>query len=483
VSKPVSIPEFKRRLAKHIEATIERVAGDIQDLAKRERIKKSLWDTAHAEPGQHEPSEVGTPDHMEPGAHEQFEVNPPASPDTTMDVGGGTDVPGGQLNADTSPGPGGGDPNGDLCPLCKMPDQPGSCCCLDNYMLGKTEDREASIRARDEAKDPTLKFKRPHNPNDIDVQSNWGQHPPKGIERRVPPKPFAKEEMAKGTKNSTIGPGDIGGGAPTPPPPPAPVVKNELCKSCGKSHEIDKCEMRKGEICEECGNEKCTCDANMPPEKGGEKVKASKGSGGDPKKNSLGKTDVPAAKPPSGKVPGASAPPMASNTSKPTMAKGGNPSGNTTDPTDAPMAMTDMEKGALNPQMKQHAMIDASKAAAGVKPPAPMASAPKPLTNPNDMSRANNFAAAQAGAFKPTGPVSSGLELAGKPGAKPNLTPPPAGVREKPAGGAAPAPVKSAPVMNAALPKPKGLVGGLFGKNEKCPFCKGAEHPGDCTNK
>lgn len=129
--------------------------------------------------------------------------------------------------------------------------------------------------------------------------------------------------------------------------------------------------------------------AKLAPEK--TKEIPAEGSGGDPKKGKMAKTGVSEAKPPSGKVPGASkAPPIASNTS-------------------APQIKEEMEKGALSPGDKkvvQSQMVnDAFKnkpVAPAVKPPNPVgdqldALMGKPnsntMTPPSDMSRANMYSA------------------------------------------------------------------------------------------
>jgi hypothetical protein len=392
VDKTYTLPEFKQRLAKHIQGMIERVANDIQDLTKREFVrdglmKADIMGAAHFEPGSHEPAQVGVPEHMEPGSHEQFALNPPAGPDASASstVGGGNGIPGGQINQDT-------------CPLCKQPDVPGICTCLDDYALGKKE---------------------------------FGKN--------------ASEGYGSTPQNDL-------------------AMSEALCKSCGKSHK-GACSMEKGEM-EGKGSvtkqvpTKPVPGAVLPPAEGGEKVK-NKGDDNKPKKNALGKAAVPEAKPPSGKVPGGTgAAPMASNTSKPGITKSNEP----------------MEKGALNPQMKQHAIIDASKQAAGAAAPTAMAGAmkapPAPgLTNPNDMSRANAHTQAMGGAFQPKGPINSGLELDTKP--KAGLMAPPKGAMAPGIGG----PMKT-PALGGAKPKPSP-----FGKSEKCPFCNNTEHPGDCTAK
>ncbi len=422
--------EMKQRLAKHIRGMVVRVADDIKDLEKRELFKNSVLGAAHEEPGTHEPQAVGTPAHMEPGDHESFTMDAPPSPDTgastSQPIVGGMGVPEAQLQ---------NEPNGgDMCPLCGKPDMPGSCVCLDNAVL-KSEDLR--------------KFLSPA----LGTMNGPGQ-------------------IAGPTPAAPMGPmTPMGGAGPSSPASPAgtpgslqlseePAVKGEMCKGCGEMHKAGAACMSKDEV---DGRNKVSTKkqpmpnapgAKMPPE-APKKVKSQDDN--KVKANPLGKGAVPEAKPPSGKTPGGPAgatPPMASNTSKPGLNKDDIASQQLMAPKPG-VVKEELDKAALNPQMQQHALIDASRQAAA-KPAVPPVAAPRPptLTHPSDMSRANAYSAAQAGAFQPAGPVKSGLQLQG----------PPKGIRE-------PNPTGAQPVKSAGSP---------FGKGEKCAFCQKDEHSGEC---
>jgi hypothetical protein len=426
VAKTYNAQEVQLRLAKHIETMIDRVAGDIQDLVKREKIKKSLWATAHEEPGTHEAEAPGQEPHMEPGGHEQFALNPPATPEaaTAAPIHGGSGVPPGQLDNPGTPGAdAGADPMAGMimgdgpCPLCQQPEQ--NCKCLDAMILGKTMTKL----------------------------------------------PDGSGAMTGLVKNASMGYGSAsGGGAPNS------LAMSEMCKACGKAHGMEKCSdglqphasqdpAKKSEADGRNGDPtkkqptKPIDGAKMPPESP-KKVKGPDDN--KVKENGLGKTDVPQAKPPSGKVPGGTSnPPMASTSSKQTLKE------------------EPLDKAVMNPQAQQHMNIDSSKAAA----PKPAATSSAQLTHPANMARANTHAAAMAGEFQPKGPVTSGLDLAPK-----GLTAPPPAVRQ----GAVPAPKMAGmpkPTMPAVPAKAGGVFGHLFGKSEdeKCVLCNKPEHTGDCN--
>lgn len=444
MAKTYSIHDVRQRLAKRVEEMIDRMAGDVKDLVKRESLKKSLWATAHEEPGMHEAEEPGVDPHMEPGGHEKFAMSPPATPEaaTAAPVHGGIGVPPGQLD---NPGTPGADPGMDPmssmimgegpCPLCQQPEQ--NCKCLDAMILGKSMTKL----------------------------------------------PDGSGAVTGLVKNASAGYGSASGGAAGGAPPPAAsgsaMAMSEKCGKCSGMHKpMEKCSEGQHPVAAADPAKKSEADgrngdptkkqptkpidgAKMPPEstkkvKGPDDAKV--------KENGLGKADVPQAKPPSGKVPGGTAnPPMASTTSKQTLKD------------EEPMA-----KAVLNPQAQQHMQVDASKATAPKTPAAAAGGAPQ-LTHPAEMGRANAHAAALAGEFQPKGPISSGLDLAPK-----GMTLPPPGVRQQP--GAAP--------KIGGLPKPMGVqptvppkgvhagnpgFGSLFGKAEKCALCNKAEHVGECN--
>jgi hypothetical protein len=489
-----NIQEFRQRLAKHIEGMIDRVAGDFQDLAKREDFKKSLWATAHEEPGVHSPEAPGEQPHMEPGGDEQFALNPPATPEaaTAVPIHGGNGVPPGQLE-----NPGGTPPGQEQihamlmgdgpCPLCAQPEQ--NCKCLDAMILGKAMGKlpDGSGFATGLVKNASMGY-----------SSNPG----------------------------SLGGGSTAGGSAAPP------------AAAGSSLAMSEADGRNGDPTKKQPT-KPIDGAKMPPEapkkvKGPDDAKV--------KENPLGKTDVPQAKPPSGKVPGGTSnPPMASTTSKPGITKADNPMTapianhvaappdpiaapitnhvspppdpivapitnhvstppapivapivNRVAPPTAPLVApivnhvspppdpiaAPIAKAIMNPQAQQHMNIDASRAAAP-KPMAPPGGSAQ-LTHPTQMGRSNAHAAALAGEFQPKGPVTSGLELAPK-----GLTAPPPAARQ----GAVPAP------KMATMPKPMGVqptvppkgvqagnpgFGSIFGKAAKCVLCTKDEHVGEC---
>jgi hypothetical protein len=277
-----------------------------------------------------------------------------------------------------------------------------------------------------------------------DAHTEPGAHEPPEVGVVEHMEPGQHETQAPVTPNPSENQDPVGGGTSIPP---GQLGDQDTCPLCGQMDRPGAC------VCLDSIGK-----AELVPKK--TKVVKAPGSGGKPKANPLGKATVPMAKPPSGKVPGPGAAPVASNSSKPALGKAVLPANAKKD-------------------MQAQASADSHKAATAPKPAAPAPA--KPLTNPNDMSRANNFAAAQGGAFQPSAPVKSGLELGGKPAApqQPKVTAPPAAMRDRPpAPPAGPPKASVGPVMNAAKPKPPGLMG-LF-RSETCPFCKKPEHPGLC---
>jgi hypothetical protein len=228
------------------------------------------------------------------------------------------------------------------------------------------------------------------------------------------------------------------------------MAKEELCKQCGKGHELDKCggeiEMgkdpaKKSELVDAKGAKKdnhTVSGSKLPPDAGKHVNKPGKssktaGSGGVILPGSKLKKSAtpPMAKPPSGANMGTAVP-----TSAPKAPK-------------APMA-----KGMLADGAKQADPISAAHAAktAGAAPKVKM---PTPAEH---AQRAAGFEAAAGGAFQPK-PAAP----AAKPAVKlPGLASPKAAGVTRSAG----------PVMNAARPAPAvkpGIFGKLFGKAEDKP--------------
>lgn len=300
--------------------------------------------------------------HLEPGTHEPAEVGVPEHMEPGMHeatdlgdaappVGDSQPVAGG-LGLPGDELNGGGEENGtvDLCPLCGNEDVPGVCTCL--------------------------------------------------------------------AKNDTLGGGETG-------VMNAPLARSEPCRKCGEMHgNLQKCgDMRSGAspIKKSVDSPASIPDPKnkgLPKDKPGKEIK-NPGNGGKaankPKENTsrLKKVAVPAAKPPSGKIPGGtSAPPMASNNSMPKV--GTKPPAA---PTGAPKP-PGLGKAALpanKDQMRQHALSDASRAAAK-SPAAGPTPAPK-LTNPNDMGRAHELASQMSGpSFQPqAAPKLAGLKPPSSP--------------------------------------------------------------------
>mgnify|MGYP001607814051 CR=1 FL=1 len=417
MTKTYSVPEFKQRLAKRIRELVDIAAADIQDLVKRENFAKSIMGSAHFEPGVHEPPQVGVPEHLEPGQDEQVQMDAPPAPGVAAPspTQGGIGIPPAELQASQHSADLGSGP----CPLCGQPDQPGSCRCLDNMILGKSDG---------------------------------------------------------------VGPGMMAGPAGNAgDPATAPMaLSEEMCKNCSKMHKAGECGMTKDELNPgENGNPSkqqptpWVASKNQPPDKGGKKVKS--GDDNEVEKGKLDKAAVPEAKPPSGKVPGQGAAPMASNISKPVVApKAATPKS----PGAAPVVKEEaLGKAVLPAAAKQHMAVDASRGAAGAANPSTSAvmapGSAKTLTHPDNLSVAAGHAAALGGAFQPQGPISSRHSLAPKAGPKktgvhgPALKPQPVQMRQ-------PAPAAVAPAVAKTSP---------FGKSERCAFCNKAEHPGDCRSK
>lgn len=504
------IPEFKQRLAKKLTEMVDKIAGEFADLEKREFVREGLlkidlnkalvagggmMGAAHSEPGAHEA--LAGPPHMEPGQHEQFAMSPPATPDLQDPVGLGTGLPPGHVDHHA----------GGKCPLCGLADAPGSCTCLNAGMLKNdvmgygsaggaaemamnemckscgdkhagackmvkslgspntkcsvcgsdedNEDREAvpvvdcedcgdAVHRSPDCADvgshgrvicaecahscDTCRSKGPtHCPERNKIKMIKGEMPPEKGGKSIPqpgsagkPKanPLGKMVLPAGKPvQSTVGSStyQAGPGVPNVGPSPAPAQLPAVAQPSSPDILL---------------NQGQQVDLNGQP------ITATVGSStyqaapGPPKVAPLGKVAVPTAKPPSGKVPGQGAAPVASNTSKPMLGK-----------------------AALSPEHAQQAAMqanaDAHKAHIGSVPgtaaPVPL----KPLTNPNDMSRANNIAGAMAGQFQPQGPITSGLDLARPP-----------------------APGKVAPGGLKAPPH--------FLKGETCALCNKTEHPGAC---
>lgn len=456
MAKYIKPTELRTKLAKHVRMLINREALAIKDPGQRSQFlakmlgAETLMGAAHPEPGGHEPVQAGVPAHMEPGAHEQSVAAPPAAVPSgeAEPVGGGVGIPGAQLLPDE------GDsgtplPNEENCPLCNQPDEPGKCTCLNDQILGKNEEGQES--------------------------------------------------------GSFSGPASQG----VTPPGSAPMALSELCKTCGGKHApMDKCMVAKKETNPGANGEptkqqplKPVAGAKLPEKT--EEIEHNEGAGSvsEPKKGkSLGKDEVPAAKPPK---PAAvsTAPKTSTSPAAPKAPKIGVPMGKDEDLGEGAMGMEkqaqplskppvseaqrramgaaaggnstlgipktvgkefiDADKGGKLPetkksetmakaapppaakaQMKQHMAVDASKAAA--KPaaaPAPGAGAA--AANPLGQDRAGEFHAAMQGQFQP--PAAAPKPAA--PGAAP--------VQMK---GPAPMPKYAPPVAAApAAPKMAGL--------------------------
>jgi hypothetical protein len=389
VGESYTVPQVLGEIRDLVKAKVDALEADVRAIVEQERLAKGTAADAHFEPGKHEAYQAGAPEHLEPGGHERFELNDPAHPEGQDPVGSGTGVPAGQLG------------DGDACALCHMPDRPGSCLCLQKAERSPFDGEQLR-----------------------ELERKYGGKSAKQIARA------AGRKVEKGVKIGTTGSGEGGALA---------LAEADDSPKSNPGHNGDKTKKQP---------DKPVTGAVLAPEK--TKKIAQPGSGGEPKKNPLGKADVPMAKPPSGKVPGQGKPPMSNPASKPGITNKG-----------------ELDKASLNPataapkkMMQQHMMSDASRAAA--KPPAPAGGGVQtkpPLTKPGDMSRANAYGAAAAGEFQPKGPVTSGLELQA----------PPRSMRGPPA------PAVPAVPRAAASPLKAGFL-----KSERCALCRGPEHAGAC---
>lgn len=431
-----------------------------RDYALKKHFAKSYAKAeGHMEPGTHENGAPGEAPHMEPGGHEQLAMpmpdNAPAQP-----VGSAAGVPSADLMAPAIDQPSPLDPNAggaaDLCPLCNKQDVPGSCTCLQSA-----------------APSPGM-LPDPAAPQPLALSDD------SGAGMGAAPGGMMMSEKQPGSQ---------------PVASPTEMSKADMCKSCGKAHEMNKCgdglQVKPGAVAKAAdfvnvdGKKKTVgvADKAKLPPKGADnagpgldgadpKEMSAAGSGGEMKKAALPavkkpeekkklivsavttappiaaggpgamKAEPPMAKPPSGQNSATAVP-----AAKPKVPKVGGVSS----------APAPMGKAALPAQAKQHGMVDASRAGAAAAVPAPKTAMPAPAAH---AARAAGHAAAMGGAFTPKGPVVSGLELAPK----------------KPAGMAAP---------GAAARKP-------FGKNEEqkstlkksdlgnCLLCGRPEHGDSC---
>lgn len=217
---------------------------------------------------------------------------------------------------------------------------------------------------------------------------NTGTTSSAGIEDVPPGKinPPGKDDVLKSKPEETTAPGEE-----------TTMVKEELCKQCGKSHEMDKaCGMDKAVLSDAKGNIKDNSehpDSVLPDDKKSKKVDTSDGSGGDIVKKAA---QPPMAKPPSGKNMGTHVPVskevkemVVHGTSKPvTPPKGADYDAKQKGTTSSYVRKEELDKGALNPQAKQHMMA----AAGGPAPAAP--AAPVKLPSPAEhAARAQSFSA------------------------------------------------------------------------------------------
>lgn len=515
---------------------------------------------AHAEPGGHEQMSMPMPDNMPTSPVGSSAGIPPGdltAPAQDMPVGPAGDPQGDLQGAQRT--------QGDLgsCPLCGQPDMPGSCTCLATQHGQPLALSEEMVKDEEDAV-PGPSCPMCHGPGQMLGSLGNKEHfmcrnCGVGFHREAQPEPAPQgQPILKGepSRGSAAGPGYhrspshtdadasaehytwlkdqgyheaaakqaaqhkekhgkelgknalMGYGADSAAPGPSmtmsePTAKAEMCKNCGKSHEMEKCgdglqvkpgkQMGKADdYVDNAGKLKTVgvADKAKLPPKGADnagpgldgdasKEMSAGGSGGDPKKMvkeecapekkrklvvqtvgtvaptmgaplaAAAKAEPPMAKPPSGKNPGTAVP-----VAKPKAPKVGGAPGA---PAGAPMG-----KAALPAQAKQHSLVDSSRAGAASAVPAPKTAMPNAAQHAD---RAQAFHSAAAGAFQPSGPVSSGLELAPKK---------PAGMSAPPAGQRAPA---------AGIKKPG------FGKSEtalkkadlgNCALCSKPEHTGAC---
>lgn len=247
-----------------------------------------------------------------------------------------------------------------------------------------------------------------------------GQHKESGVHPQSQrPDDKKSKEINKDTKKGGSGGIVLPGKKPKKAGPVTKQKVNDTKNDTGKVSDLvlnksDKTHVCKHGLCTKgIKGDKEYCPAHMPKE--------------------VKKAQPPMAKPPSGQNMGTSVPTSAP---KPPMAKAG--------------AMPGM--AGKPPDMQAHASHAASLAAPGAGAPA---AAPKPMPSPGQHAeRAQAHQAALGGAFQPKGPVSSGLELASKPG---GVKLP--GAHLKPAGGG----LGLKPPPAAAKPSKPGI----FGKMQK----------------
>lgn len=341
----------------------------------------------------------------------------------------------------------------DKCPMCQMPDLPGQCKCLQGPLApmakSDSDNYEAPDRPYPEQVSPRLRARE---------GKQWAERHERD-RREAAAQDAAVDSYLKNEGRD--------------------VKKTELCKNCGKSHEMKKCgldEIRPGPS---------TKKAELS-DKPKEPVKTQEGSGGKitPLK-ALRKAAM------SGSTPGAAPRPGGGNPMKMPTPKAGSPSVGASKPATpaAPVAKTELAKAGMSGMSKMPkeaqaaAAFDASKAAAKAPASAPAKAAPMP-TQAQHADRAASFAA-----FTPPPTPGPGTKL--PPAGVTHLSMPPASAATPKVG---PKPTSAGPVMNAARPQASkpGIFGRLLGKAEKntetslkkalgaCALCGKDEHLGPC---
>lgn len=427
--KTFTIPEIKKALAERLRNRIQKFADETANLRKRELSKASLLGDAHMEPGGHEAAQVGVAEHLEPGRHEKFALNPPATPgpENPDPVGGGAGVPPGQLDA---------------CPLCGRPDVPGECQCLGapalkNEVAGYPESPPLAMN------EACTKCGKPGHALDkcgemsktavADVTHDGAKLPPEK-EKEIPqegsggdPKPNALKSEENPLEKGKIGrmataalaAGSLATAAAVKPALDHAKDKTAISAKAPAQPEAPKL-AQKAEV-KDASGKSVTC---------GKCAAVGTNTQGPPAHspncpNDTKKAEVPQAKPPSGKVPGTSTPPMSSTTSKPGLDKAAD-----------------------------------TWAGEGVPSAAEAAGAPKPQFGLKDLGAAK--AKLQAQGVQPVSKLGLPKPAASAAPGAPNLTPPPAAMR---------------------APAPK-TFSGLMGKSEdefgNCAMCSKAEHAGAC---
>lgn len=443
MTKIYTVPEIKQRLAKHIRDTINRVAEDIQDLAKREQFKFE----ALAKTG-------------------EFNLAPPAP--GSEPIQGGAGIPPGQLNQTMTPpaaepiNSGPIDPNVGSCPLCGMEDKPGSCTCLASRVPGPAAMPVPAPAPVEQASAP-LAMSEGDLCKTCGMAKSMCKCMAKGADGAAVSAPMNMAEANPGANGepSKAQPSKPIDGAKLPPESTKSIKSATDNKP--KKNPLGKEEPAPGSR-EQIWGDKDKADkakASDAADSAAHSKEAQAVRNGTSGKPWLGKGAVPMAKPPGGGTPGGGAnPPMASNTSKPSLGKAAVPAN--------PVAA-----------MKQHAL-----AAAPVPGPAAAPAAAAPLTHPANMGRANAHTAALGGAFAPPAgkPPVSGLSLAPpKPAPAPGVAGP---TGPKPVSGLALAPKAPPMKLGVAGPAhPKPVSGLQLARSEMCPFCRLREHRGDCTKK